>query len=140
MSGDKRFLGSGWGFPPSFEPFGGGLALRLVSEEEDIRESLHILLSTAPGERVMQPEYGCSLRRMVFDRLDMSTITALKDVVATAVERHEARIALHEIDVDASEWADGTLRLCLGYTVRMTNAIGNLVYPFHVFQTNGSPQ
>lgn len=132
MADDQRFLGTGWGFPPSFHPFGGGLKLRMVSQEEDIRESLHILLSTSPGERVMQPEYGCGLRRMVFGHLDESTVTAIKDVVATAVLRHEARIVLDEVQVDLSEWADGVLHLRLDYRVRSTNTRANMVYPFYL--------
>lgn len=132
MGADTHFLGSGWGFPPSFERFGGALKARQVAGEEDIRESLHILLSTAPGERVMQPEYGCGLRRMVFGHLDESTVTAIKDVVATAVLRHEVRITLDDVQVDASEMADGALRLRLDYRVRSTNSRANMVYPYYV--------
>lgn len=134
MAADQRFLGTGWGFPPSFDRFGGGLKLRMVSEVEDIRESLHILLSTSPGERVMQPGYGCGLRRMVFGHLDESTITAIKDIVATAVLHHELRIVLEEVQVDGSEWAEGVLHLRLDYRVRSTNARDNMVYPFYLLQ------
>ena len=55
---DKRFLGTGWAFPPEFHRYGEQAGVKLVSEEEDIRESLGILLSTRPGERIMQPGYG----------------------------------------------------------------------------------
>ena len=131
MDADKRFLGTGWGFPPSFARFGGGLGIRMVSEEEDIRESLHILLSTAPGERVMQPDYGCGLRRLVFAHLDDSTLTEIRDVIGKAVLFHEVRITLNAVDVDASEWAEGLLKLRLDYTVRTTNTRTNMVYPFY---------
>lgn len=129
---DTRFLGTGWAFPPSFERFGGGLAAGVVSGEADIRESLRILLSTAPGERVMQPEYGCGLRRMVFGHLDESAITAIKDVVAVAVLRHEVRVVLDEVKVETDELAEGVLRLRLDYRVRSTNSRANMVYPYHV--------
>ncbi len=131
MDADKRFLGTGWGFPPSFARFGGGLRARMVSEEEDIRESLHILLSTAPGERVMQPDYGCGLRRLVFAHLNDSTLTEIRDVIGQAVLFHEVRITLNAVDVDAGEWAEGLLRLRLDYTVRTTNTRTNMVYPFY---------
>lgn len=132
MAADTHFLGAGWGFPPSFERFGAALKCSQVEGEQDIRESLHILLSTAPGERVMQPDYGCGLRRMVFGHLDESTVTAIKDVVATAVLRHEVRITLDEVQVDASEMAEGVLRLRLDYRVRSTNSRANMVYPYYV--------
>ena len=54
---DKSFLGTGWSFPPEFNPYG---SVKKVSDEEDIRESLVILLSTSPGERIMQPTYAVS--------------------------------------------------------------------------------
>jgi len=55
----KSFLGTGWSFPPEFDPVSGSVVL--VSNEKDIGESLDILLSTSLGERVMQPRYGCNL-------------------------------------------------------------------------------
>jgi phage baseplate assembly protein W len=131
VDADKRFLGTGWGFPPSFARFGGGLRVRMVSEEEDIRESLHILLSTAPGERVMQPDYGCGLRRLVFAHLNDSTLTEIRDVIGQAVLFHEVRITLNAVDADAGEWAEGLLKLRLDYTVRSTNTRTNMVYPFY---------
>ena len=76
---DKTFLGTGWGFPPSFE--GVACAARMVSAEQDVRESLHILLSTNPGERVMQPAYGCGLKRRVFDSIDESLLTEIRDEI-----------------------------------------------------------
>ncbi|RQP08730.1 MAG: hypothetical protein EAS52_24730, partial [Parapedobacter sp.] len=53
----KSFLGTGWSFPPQFDNEGG--SVEMLSDGEDIRSSLEILLSTRPGERVMRPNYGC---------------------------------------------------------------------------------
>ena len=126
---DTAFLGTGWAFPPSFD--GHTRQARMVSQEHDIRESLHILLSTTPGERLMQPDYGCGLRRMVFEHLNDSTLTETRDVVQKAVLFFEVRITLNAVDVDESEWAEGLLRLTLDYTVRTTNTRTNMVYPFY---------
>jgi len=127
---DKTFLGTGWGFPPAFE--GVACAARMVSAEQDVRESLHILLSTNPGERVMQPAYGCGIKRMVFETVNDSTVTEIKDIVAKAVLFFEVRITLHEIDIDWSDYANGVLRLKLDYTVRTTNTRTNMVYPLYL--------
>jgi phage baseplate assembly protein W len=127
---DKTFLGTGWAFPPSFEPTTG--AVMLASAEEDIAQSLRILFATSPGERVMQPTYGCELKAMVFEELTASTITDIKDIVERAIRFFEVRITLNRIDVDETDWLHGELRLILDYTIRTTNTRSNLVFPLYL--------
>ncbi|MBT8339624.1 MAG: GPW/gp25 family protein [Desulfatitalea sp.] len=129
MTVDKSFLGTGWHFPPQFIKATGGVIM--VALEEDIRESLHILLNTAPGERTMQPSYGCGLRNLVFDSVTENTVTALKDAIDRAILFFEPRITLLRIDVDTSAQYDGVLKIKLSYLVRETNSRGNMVYPFY---------
>ncbi len=129
---DKSFLGTGWGFPPEFGVM--GKEVRLVSADDDIRESLRILLSTSPGERVMYPEYGCGLRSMVFASITSGTITEIKDLIESAVLFFEPRITLDNIDVDTGELYNGLLRIRLEYTIRATNSRSNMVYPFYFLE------
>lgn len=138
MSIDTTFLGTGWSFPPSFD-----LAERqalMVSEDEDIEQSLIILLSTHPGERVMQPSYGCGLKRMVFEHMNESAITEIKDLIEKAVLFFEVRVTLNTVQVDTSEMFEGVLRLRLDYTVRTTNARANLVFPLYITEGSGELQ
>jgi phage baseplate assembly protein W len=130
MATESQFLGTGWAFPPSFD--WRSKEAVLVSQVQDIEQSLHILLSTVPGERVMQPAYGCGIKRMVFENVNESTVTEIKDVVAKAVLFFEVRITLHEVDIDVSDIASGVLRLKLDYTVRTTNTRTNMVYPLYL--------
>lgn len=130
MATDTPFLGTGWAFPPSFD--WRSKEATLVSQVEDIEESLHILMSTVPGERVMQPAYGCGLKRMVFENINESTATEIKDIVYKAILYFEVRITLNEVDIDWSDIANGVLRLRLDYTVRTTNTRSNMVYPFYL--------
>lgn len=132
INSDKQFLGTGWSFPPRFNKGTNGVTVAMVSYEEDIGESLHILLGTSPGERVMYPEYGCGLKKMVFEKIDQSTITALKDTITRAVLFFEPRIDLEGIDIDSSQLFDGYLLLTLNYTIRETNSRSNIVYPFYL--------
>lgn len=134
MSEDRTFLGNGWRFPPAFELY--THACEMVKHEEDIDQSLHILLSTAPGERVMHPTFGCGLQHMVFEHITDSTITEIKDIVSRAVLFFEPRITLERIDIDSGELNEGVLRLYLEYTIRTTNTRTNMVYP--LYQTEGS--
>lgn len=129
MPEDKSFLGTGWRFPPQFNQTAGGVSM--VAREDDIRESLYILLNTAPGERTMQPSYGCGLQSLIFDCVTDNTITELKDAIDRAVLFFEPRIVLNAITVDTSKQYDGVLKINLNYTVRETNSRSNMVYPFY---------
>jgi hypothetical protein len=128
---DKAFLGVGWSFPPEFHKRADALGVKMVAEEEDIGESLRILLSTNPGERVMQPSYGCGLKAMVFAAINERTITELKDIIERAVLFFESRITLEDIDVNTEDALDGILKIQLNYSVRKTNTRSNIVYPFY---------
>ena len=138
MSIDTTFLGTGWSFPPQFDLRHRGAVT--VSEEEDIEQSLVILLSTNPGERVMQPSYGCGLKRMVFEHINESAITEIKDLVEKAVLFFEVRITLNAVLVDTAEMFEGLLRIRLDYTVRTTNARANMVFPLYITEGSGELQ
>ena len=129
MTEDKSFLGTGWSFPPRFNKTARGVIM--VAREDDIEESLHILLNTSPGERTMQPSYGCALRDLVFDSITESTLAELKDTIDRAVLFFEPRITLNSVTVDTSEQYEGVLKINLEYTIRETNSRSNMVYPFY---------
>lgn len=131
---DRKFLGTGWSFPPEFHKYRGQLGVKLVSEEDDIGESLRILLSTSPGERVMQPGYGCGLRDLVFENITESALTQIRDTIERAVLFFEPRIELEGIDVNTDEALEGRLKLQLNYRVRRTNTRANIVYPFYFLE------
>ena len=131
---DKSFLGIGWSFPPEFHRYADTLGVKMVAEEEDIGESLRILLATRPGERIMQPDFGCRLHAMVFETVEESTITELKDIIERAVLFFEPRITLEEIEIDTEDAVEGRLKIQLNYTVRKTNTRSNIVYPFYFLE------
>jgi phage baseplate assembly protein W len=131
MSVDKSFLGTGWGFPPEFNKYG---AVRKVSAEEDIRESLFILLSTDPGERVMQPTYGCGLKTQIFEEINETAVTVIVDLIKRAILFFEPRILVENIRVDSDSSEDilnGLIKINITYIVRVTNNRHNIVYPFY---------
>lgn len=127
---DASFLGRGWSFPPQFDSESRELAL--VQQLEDIQQSLYILLRTEPGERVMQPEYGCVLRPFLFENIVSSTLTRLQDVVSKAILRFEPRVVAGPVHIDTSRMADGVLLLDVSYTVRSLNSRHNIVFPYYL--------
>lgn len=129
MDTDISFLGTGWSFPPEFSKRG---AARMVSADEDIRQSLHILLSTTPGERVMQPSFGCGLKNHVYDGINESTITILKDLIRRAILFFEPRVVLESIEADTSNAIEGRLEFTIVYTIISANTRHNIVFPFYL--------
>lgn len=130
MENNEAFLGKGWSFPPEF--FSNGAEVEMVSGEEDIRQSLHILLSTSWGERTMFSAYGCELSRYLFEEIDQGLVNGLKSVVGNSILNNEPRIDVDRIEVDQSNENLGLILISIDYTVRTTNNRYNLVYPFYI--------
>ena len=128
---DNAFLGTGWSFPPEFSQ---NQTIKMVAGEQDINESLTILLSTNPGERVMTPEYGCGIKALVFSEINLGTITQIKAMIKNAILYFEPRIELEQIDIDTNDSLNGKLFITIDYTVIVTNSRSNLVYPFYIME------
>jgi uncharacterized protein len=129
MASDQPFLGTGWSFPPTFDQTRGEVVL--TSGVEDIERSLEIIFTTALGERVMNPAFGCGLDDMVFEAMNTGRLTYLENLIKTAILYHEPRIDADAVEVRPDE-AEGTLWIHIGYTVRTTNSRFNFVYPFYL--------
>jgi uncharacterized protein len=123
------FLGKGWSFPPAFDLE--EKTAVMVTAEDDIRESLYVLLSTIPGERVMLPEYGCFLHEHVFDLMGETLLTHLKGLIQHAILFFEPRITLENIAITVSEANEGRLEIRLDYRIIQTNTRNNMVFPFY---------
>jgi uncharacterized protein len=128
MENDKNiaFLGTGWTFPPAFDKI--SRSVEMTSGREDIERSLEILLSTRPGERVMQPDYGCNLDRLLFEPIDTSLKTYMEEMVKTAILYYEPRITVNAIGITETDEFSGQVRLAVDYTIRTTNSRYNYVY------------
>ncbi len=125
---DTSFLGRGWSFPVSFSKTG---FARMSEHEDDIEESLRILLMTYPGERLMQPEYGSRLRDFCFESFSLRTETLIKAEIRRAVLMNEPRVEIDDISVVQTERI-GVLQINVAYVVCSTNNRRNLVFPFYL--------
>jgi hypothetical protein len=126
----KDFLGRGWWMPVMLDWRTG--RVRAAEYEEDIRQSIRIIVETAQGERVMRPDFGCGIHDLVFGTMDSETLQRVRSTVEDALRRFEARIELVEVNVlEDQSLADGRLQIEVDYRVRRTNQLGNLVFPFY---------
>lgn len=125
---DKAFLGRGLAFPVSLDASG---EIELVEYEEDIRQSIRIILETDLGERVMRPDFGAGLQALVFEPLTTTTMALARHQVERALIDWEPRIDQISVQVQA-EPPQGRLMISIDYRVRSTNTFYNLVYPFYL--------
>ena len=129
---DSTFLGVGWQFHAGVDDQG---RIASAAYEESIRQAIGIILRTAPGERVMRPDFGCGIHDLVFEVNSASTATRVATQVRQALLRWEPRINVSDVQVTAGE-DDAVLFIGIEYKVRATNNSFNLVYPFYL---EGSP-
>ncbi len=124
------YLGRGWKFPVQVNPKTGRI---LMSEnEQDISEAIIILLKTSKGERVMKSDFGCGLRRFVFDLTDEVTMRKIEEDIREAIMVWEPRVGDVEIKAAKDAEVSGKITIDIHYTVRSTNNRYNLVYPFYM--------
>jgi phage baseplate assembly protein W len=133
MELNHQFIGTGWAFPPTFRKT--HQVNEMASGRDDIEQSLAILLSTRVGERIMQPKYGCNLDRLIFEPLDSTLVTYIKELIETAILYFESRILVHDITIEPIH-TEGKLEITIDYTIAVTNSRYNYVYPF--FKTEGT--
>lgn len=133
------FFGKGPRFPfPSWLPDDQGAkddkrhAFGLCEGEEKIRQSIRLILATAPGERIMRPDFGCGIHELLFEPLTPALVALVADRVSTALARWEPRIDVLKVDVRIPGSGSQTLLLDITYRTRANNAVSNMVYPFYL--------
>ena len=124
---DREYIGQGLAFPLQVNPQGG---IALASGERDVEQAIRIILSTAPGERVMRPEFGCRIHELVFAPQDAATESLVVYYVEEALAQWEPRIDVQEVDVSADPDRDGALLVEIKYRVKDTHDERSIVYPF----------
>ncbi len=126
---DNSFIGLGWRFPILPDEAGG---MGYVNGDENIEQSLHILLLTDLGERVMRSDFGCRAPRMVFAPGSEQSLRLLETTVREAVRDWEPRIDLEEVRAEADLEDETRVIVQISYLVRRSNTRNNLVFPFYL--------
>ncbi|MES3019691.1 MAG: GPW/gp25 family protein [Bacteroidota bacterium] len=132
MNEVKSFLGTGWSFPPDFNRIDN--SVQMVSDVSDIEDSIRIILSTTPGERIMQPEFGCDLKRLVFETIDSTLLASLDHLIYHALLNFEPRITFLNTEVLNMDSHDGQLLIQINFKVIITNSRHNVVFPFYLLE------
>jgi phage baseplate assembly protein W len=135
MGNSKDFLGRGFSFPPKVDSATGKFIM--TENEEDIRQSIYIILMTRTKERAMMPRFGCDLHRYIFELPDGAFESMLCDEVEDALTEWEPRIRGLQVEVDSRNQLKGEIHLNINYVVRATNNPNNLVFPYYLEEGRG---
>jgi uncharacterized protein len=125
----NNFLGTGWSFPPTFNQNIG--TVEMTEDVEDIYSSLHILLTTATGERIMQPRYGCDMQEFIFEEIDTAMKTLMLEKIETSILYFEPRIKIDNLSLDSMREWEGILYIKVDFIVKTSNSRFNFVFPFY---------
>ncbi len=131
----NAFLGRGWKFPVRVNPTTGRIAMS--EYEEDIKESIRIIVTTAPGERLMRPDFGCGIHDLVFSTISRATLGLFESRVREAISKWETRVEIIRLDISSKDADNGKLEINLSCRVRDTNNQFNLVFPFYLTEGAG---
>lgn len=124
------FLGKGWKFPVQVDATTG--RIRMAEGEEDIEESIRIIIRTSKGERLMRPDFGCGLRDFVFGTTDETSLRLIASDVQEAIRIWEPRVKDVEVEVKPDRHNNGRVLMSVSYAVRSTNNLFNQVFPFYL--------
>jgi phage baseplate assembly protein W len=129
MSNAADFIGRGFLFPLRVDQHG---SIALSNGAADLESSIRMVLITAPGERVMRPEFGCKIWELLFEPINANTLGLMAVAVRDALGRWEPRITVEDVVVEPDRRDEGMVMIRISYLVRTTNDRRNLVYPFYV--------
>jgi phage baseplate assembly protein W len=124
-------LGTGWGFPPQF--FNNGKDVAVVSDADDIKESLEILFSTIMQERLYHSDFGCDLQNFMFEDIDRGLVMKIQQMIQNAIYDYEPRIKVEEITVTESDEEAHVLLIHVNYLIKSTNSRDNLNYSLSLY-------
>lgn len=126
----KSFLGIGWAFPPTFDKQ--TETIEMVSDEKDVHQSLHILLTTQVKERIMRSDFGCDLSAMLYENITVTLLTKIKGIISNSILNYEPRIDLLDVNFFTDNAKEGFITIEVSYRIRATNSRKNFVYPFYI--------
>ncbi len=126
---DATFVGRGFYWPMQVDHTG---AIRLTDGADDIDRSMAVVLATAPGERVMRPQFGCRIWDLLFEPVTANLLGLMAESVRDALAQWEPRVNVEEVTPVPDEKDNALIVISVRYRVKATNDRRNLVYPFYV--------
>ncbi len=125
----SEIVGRGLAFPPRLDD---RKSIAMADADADIKQAIYIILNTAPGERVMRPEFGCNIHEMIFAPANATTAAMVERYVTEALGRWEPRIRVHRVTATPGATDVGELLIEIVYEIKDRHDVRSLVYPFYL--------
>jgi len=129
MSDQNEILGRGWAFPPSFDKQANDVAM--LEGEADLQNSVHVIIHTKLGERILRAEFGSTIHDLIFEPLNENIKTYMAASLKNALELNEPRIEVLDITLEQENPTIGRVDIAVAYRSIETNVTNNLVVPFY---------
>jgi phage baseplate assembly protein W len=129
MSDQNEILGRGWAFPPSFNKQANDVAM--LEGEADLQNSVHVIIHTKLGERILRAEFGSTIHDLIFEPLNENIKTYMSASLRNALELNEPRIEVLDITLEQENPTIGRVDIAVAYRSIETNVTNNLVVPFY---------
>ena len=123
------FVGRGFAWPLGVDHTG---AIALTAPGGDIEDAIRVVLLTAPGERLMRPQFGCRIWDLMFEPVTPNLLGLISQAVRDALAQWEPRIEVDDVRPTQDGEDSGLVHIQITYRVKSTNDRRNLVYPFYV--------
>ncbi|HAA11563.1 MAG TPA: hypothetical protein DCE41_07630 [Cytophagales bacterium] len=136
MQDPGDFIGTGWSFPPAFGPQ--GAMVEMTSGEQEIYQSLEVLINTLLGERVLVQDFGCAVQNYVFEALTDTLLNEIRGNIKRALVLYESRVDFTQIQVTQDPDELGKVIISIEYTMPDSNSRYNLVYPYYLAEADNS--
>jgi hypothetical protein len=131
-----RFVFPEWagaaGTPSSglqIDPTGG---TEMVEGHDAVRQAILMLLATAPGERLLRPDYGCRIHWLAFAPNEETTAGLVIHYVGQALRRWEPRIDVLDLHARPDPQDPATIVIGITYRLKATQQLSQLEYPFRL--------
>ena len=124
------FLGIGWKFPPKFSE--DGKTITMVNNEENVHQSLFILLTTIKGQRMLRSNFHCDLQPFVYQNVDYQLINDMRNTIEQSILIHESRINLERVEVIPDNEEPGVVYICIYYRICNSNSRQNILFPYYL--------
>ena len=122
-------VGRGFTWPLGVDHTG---SIAMTAPGGDLEDSIRMVLLTAPGERLMRPQFGCRIWDLMFEPVNANLLGLISQAVRDALAQWEPRIEVESVTPVQDAESSGLVQISIAYRIRSTNDKRNLVYPFYV--------
>lgn len=130
MLENNDFLGTGLKFPVGINKVTG--RFKMSSDNEDIKESIYIILMTRKGERLLMPNFGSNINDFVFEVVNETNLTLMESSIKNSIQTYEKRISDLKVEITQDGQDSGKLMINISYVISKINMPGNIVFPFYI--------